>query len=459
MATIVTREVGATAKGSPLTNTEVDNNFINLNVELVTAKNKLDATFVFDESTEKYNLLNTIVNASSIETYVQWDSGNDAYTTFASGETQIHRNMRRCLLLDNGTVNYYLDSNNSNLKANGQPSVLTGQDGQVMVEIPKFYIKRTKVGNLNTWFISEFPREGYVIHPAFIKNGAEVNYRYIGAYDACVFDISASSYISGLNWDNNAGTGNGVEVDVTLNTGDKLASVSGIYPMVGLTRAEFRNLAKNRGVGWRQADFFLISAVQLLYLVEYGNFNSQLTLGAGNTSGSYLVSSGLQTDSPHTVAGASNNFGANSTNLITGAGTSSKPGTAFMSYRGIENFFGNCWNWVDGFNLINYVPYVSNNDTHFVDDATTNYTNLEVSTPTTGGYITNIHNIETGFIPSSVGGSSTTYLTDTFYVASGNRVAIFGGNAFDRSEAGAFFWGLYSSSSNHNRVIGARIAF
>lgn len=35
MATIVTREVGATAKGSPLTNTELDNNFINLNDQLL----------------------------------------------------------------------------------------------------------------------------------------------------------------------------------------------------------------------------------------------------------------------------------------------------------------------------------------------------------------------------------------------------------------------------------------
>ena len=34
MATIVTREFGATAKGSPLTNQELDNNFINLNAEL-----------------------------------------------------------------------------------------------------------------------------------------------------------------------------------------------------------------------------------------------------------------------------------------------------------------------------------------------------------------------------------------------------------------------------------------
>jgi hypothetical protein len=36
MATIVTREVGATAKNSPLTNAEVDANFINLNTELAT---------------------------------------------------------------------------------------------------------------------------------------------------------------------------------------------------------------------------------------------------------------------------------------------------------------------------------------------------------------------------------------------------------------------------------------
>ena len=33
MSTIVTRQTGATAKGAPLTNTEVDNNFINLNAD------------------------------------------------------------------------------------------------------------------------------------------------------------------------------------------------------------------------------------------------------------------------------------------------------------------------------------------------------------------------------------------------------------------------------------------
>ena len=35
MATIITREVGATAKGSPLSNAEIDSNFINLNDEVI----------------------------------------------------------------------------------------------------------------------------------------------------------------------------------------------------------------------------------------------------------------------------------------------------------------------------------------------------------------------------------------------------------------------------------------
>ena len=53
----------------------------------------------------------------------------------------------------------------------------------------------------------------------------------------------------------------------------------------------------------------------MLYLTEYGTFASQAQLGAGNTNGSYLSSSDVQTDSPHTIAGASNTaFASASTN-------------------------------------------------------------------------------------------------------------------------------------------------
>jgi hypothetical protein len=83
--------------------------------------------------------------------------------------------MRRCVLNADGTVNYYLDPNNSALKEDGiTPSVLDGTDGNVMVEIPKFYYQYTLVGTLNTFRVSRVPLPGYTLHPAFVKAGIEV---------------------------------------------------------------------------------------------------------------------------------------------------------------------------------------------------------------------------------------------------------------------------------------------
>ena len=384
---------------------------------------------------------------------LSWDSSGDTYSreyAFSSGVTRIHENMRRCLLLDNGTVNYYLDANDSTLKEDGTAANLDGTDGMVMVEIPAFYFKQEFEGDVRKWKISDLPLSGYQLHPAFIKNGEVVNHRYMGAYDACVYDDSADAYIAGLNLDENIGN-----VDLS---NDKLASVSGIYPMVGLERDEFRALAANRGTGWRQQDFWLTSAVQMLYLVEYGDFNSQANLGDGNTNGDYSGSSADQNDSPHTVAGASNSWGNASTDgSQPSAGAS--PGTAYMSYRGIENFFGNCADWVDGFNILDRVPYVTNVDTDFADDTSSNYTQLSDAMPSTDDYVTDIKNIGGAFLPDSVGGSSSTFLTDYYYENSGNRVALFGGNAGRGADAGGFFWNLFLDSSSGNRGFGGRLAY
>ncbi len=54
----------------------------------------------------------------------------------------IQNKMKRCVCdRYTGEVLYYLDANNSALKANGKPAVLDGSDGNVMVEIPDFYYK------------------------------------------------------------------------------------------------------------------------------------------------------------------------------------------------------------------------------------------------------------------------------------------------------------------------------
>lgn len=366
-------------------------------------------------------------------------------------------NMKRCVLNFNGTVNYYLSPSNSDYKADGvTPSVLDGTDGNVMVEIPKFYYKYERIGDANSWQVRSIPFSGGVVHPAFIKAGVEVPYRYIGAYDACYWDATDGIYKSGLNLD-----------DMTANldlANDELASVSGVYPLVGVTRSECRSLATNIGTGWHQLDFALWSAVQMLYLCEYGNFNSQNRLGAGNTNGSYLTSSAIQADSPHTIAGASNSWGNSSTNG-TQPSAGAKPGTAYMSYRGIENIFGNCWNWVDGINVnmgtAGFVHY-TNNYTNFADNTTTNYTQISSSLPTASGYIKDIlSDIGFGFLSSNnTGGSSSTFLTDYHYAnASLSRGVIVGGDASRGGSAGFFCVVSSSDSGAATRVVGARLCF
>jgi hypothetical protein len=331
----------------------------------------------------------------------------------------------------------------------------------VMVEIPKFYTKREVSGDVTTWSIASKPFLGFTVHPAFTKDGVEVNFRYYGAYDACAFDVSGSTYISGLNRDN--AVDNTPNVDATASTGDKLASVSGIYPMIGLTRAQFRTIAANRGTFWRQVDFTLWSAVQMLFLSEFGTFSSQATLGDGNTAGSYLSQSANQSDSPHTIAGASNSLGNGSTNTTTGAGVDAKPGTSFMSYRGIENFYGNCWNWADGIN-VNVTAtgnvHIINNRADFADNTSTNMTLVTASLTTESDFIRNIVAVDNYFLASSVtGGSSTTYLTDRhFGSASSNRVVLVGGRAGLGAAAGAFCVVAANVSSDASRIIGARLA-
>lgn len=421
-----------------------------------------------------YKTAEGLIDSFSSDTRLQpsigaftWDTATATpagiqFSTGVQRVTKTHLGMRRCVLNDSGVVQYYLDPTNSARKADGSASVLTGADGQVMVEIPKFYTRTERNGSLVTWMISDLPVQGFTVHPAFIKDGVEVNYRYIGAYDACVYDVGGATYLSGLNYDNNSGA-NGVQVDVTASTGDKLASVSGIYPMVGLTRGEFRTLAANRGTFWRQLDFALWSAVQMLYLIEYQSFFSQNILGAGNTNGSYLASSGVQADSPHTIAGAANWLGNGSTNTTSGAGVNAKPGTSYMVYRGIENFYGNCWKWADGINVnvgATGNVHVTNNRADFADNTSTNMTLISTTAPTTSNYVSAIAAIDNYFVASSVsGGSSTTFLTDYWYGStSPNRVVLVSGGAATAADAGAFAVNALSASSERYRGIGGRLA-
>jgi hypothetical protein len=434
----------------------------------------------------------------------------------------LYNQMRGCVLNSDGSVNYYLSPTDWSQKAGGGASDLTGADGNVMVEIPKFYYRQSRAGSLYTWEISFVSLPGFTLHPAFEKDGSEVATRYYSAYEGCLkfersitavadagggditvttsvqhplyagdsvtisgttsydgtytvvtrastttFTVTATfvatetgtaaGYVSGKNLD---------DMTANLQTGtDELASVKSQYPLVSVTRAECRSLASNVGTGWRQLDFTLWSAVQMLYLIESQTFYSQNVLGDGNTKSGYFPSSDNQNDSPHTIAGAGDAIGNGSTDTISGAGVDAKPGTSFMKYRGIENLYGNCWNWADGIN-INVSStgnvHITNDASDFADDTSTNMDLIASTLPTGNDYIRDLLPSEGVFLASNISGSNASqYITDLHTGStSSNRVAAVGGGAV----AGGVPWGVFHldasySSSSADRMICGRLSF
>ena len=368
------------------------------------------------------SLFNNTFSAYSGVVYgVDWNPATDTYvrTGIAAGVALstsypgvIQTQMKRCVLNANGTVKYYLNASDSTKKAGGSTAIIDGTDGNVMVEIPKFWYKYENVGGVHKWSISDAAQVGYEVHPAFIRGGVEKSFRYYCAYQG--FTLSG-----------------------------KLISGSGRVPTASKTRATFRTEAAANGTGWSQIDWNLLIAVQLLYLVEFANFNTQAMLGQGITSGSVYTA----------VTGSSNALGNASS-------PSTNTNTQFMSYRGIENWYGQIYKFIDGVNEYSRRYYVNNNPTTFADDVSTgDYVDTGISS-SLSGYVRDIVSSGKGFVASNVsGGSGSTFVPDYFYQTTGNTIMSFGGGADDGTYAGGFCLRASIASSYYTTNLGAGVSF
>ena len=323
---------------------------------------------------------------------------------------------RRCNLADDGTVNAYLGDANY---------AVDGSNGQVMVEQPKFYYKVVPVTlNANDnkqldvaeYWVSGEPLEGYKLHPAFYNtSGQEIDYFYEGAYEGYV---------------NN----------------NKLESISGVTPTGSQTRAMFRTNAANRGTGWRQETIWSMSADQLLMIIEYGKFNMQQAIGNGSVNNDNV----LNTGTIDSYGNASYGTTANQTTAV--------------QWRGKENDWGNKNAWIDGINFNGYIPYIANSY-NFIDDTTTNYTQLGFNISNNSGkYIGRFgydENYDWIFIPyGSITGDSTSPVGDVFTSQSSDwRVAALGGIKTNGLSAGAFRWTIQQLSSGTTPSYSARALF
>lgn len=347
-------------------------------------------------------------------------------------------NRKRCIMTDDGVVLAYY----------GEPGYTeTGKlteeitkddvvypvdtEVQVMVEQPKFYYKvvplKTEDVAQNSerctklrkarYYVSDSPRDGFKLHPAFIKNKVELDKVYMSAYEGSVEN-------------------------------GKLWSRSGYVPQAYQTLATFRNQAKTRGDRWEACLIQFCWMNTLMFLIEYAEFNAQQTLGFGQSTGN-AIKTGLTSELGNTTGKIYN---------------SETDVNCSVNYRGIENLYGNLWMLCDGLTLYNYMVYIADHD--YVMDSSAEPNEREKGLQCVGG--ANMHYISAFcyvpkydwcFIPLEVQGDANKPVGDAFWSNSGWRMCVHGGSFGYSSYCGLSCLSLDAPSSHSYVHCGSRLCF
>lgn len=419
---------------------------------------------------------------------IEWDETipNSACTRI--GNLDLHRSlpvqskMKRCLLRDDGTVNYFLDSLYSTYKENMQEfSVLDGTDGQVVVRIPAHYERFDSKGKIHRAMISEYPLPGFHFVPEM----------YVSAYQATIdrTDPSKPKLASVMNTTPEfRGGNNNATNDGNYNT------LLGM-PATATSLLNFRAYARNRGeagmdgAGWNCYLYEAHKTISWLYFIEYANFNCQLDfnaepdangykqggLGAGVTNLVWADWEAYNGYYPFIPCGHTNELG-NATGVVPftfapEAGIQTQ--ISVPSYRGIENPFGHIWHWTDGVLIKNNSDEEGGERELFTCENPALFHSTDFSSyikrgniPTENGWIKKMLIGEFGeTLPKEIGGGSTTYFSDYYYrddkpaTGYGVRGLLVGSHAYNGLYAGLSYSNTYNAVSHTAAYIGSRLCF
>ena len=378
----------------------------------------------------------------------------------------------------------------------GDLEEVTDSLGNVFVKFPLHWIRKTSIDGRLTKQMSYAPLPGGYRPWCFydFTNHVWLDYILVGKY-------------------------------VASESGGKLESKAGTFPLINQNIVTFRNyaLANNTGglSGYQQMDIHVYDMLQTWFTIEYATLDAQSKM-QGWTSGQYannhlatVTESGVnRIIVPNATAAlyavgqpiavgtsqggnqifygrlitsidvydASNraiSFDGTPVNITTGnylynvgwkngfssgivasSGSliSNSDGKSPMVYRGVENIWGNVWQWVDGLNITDLRAWVCKNAAQYAS-------NLFASPYEQMGYLNaNTNNFVKymGYdqllpfceLPVDV---SANYYKDYYYQSSGQRVARVGGSWGYGSVAGPWCWDLYYSSSNALVYLGGRL--
>ena len=349
---------------------------------------------------------------------VEWkeeDNDDNVIPISSEGDNELHTTLpiqsriRRCVT-KNGVIQYYLHSDNSELKADGSPAKLDGTDGNVMVEIPEFFYKcEEEISSGVKTVRLKISEQGL---PGFIYSRR----RYTSAYEATIdrdnnllvsvcttnytrneIEIkteSASNYIAGdvyslgvqktaerLSFTQNAtkyrGGTNNSTLDNETDTSSQNYSRNQLgIPIANVNRLDCKNYSNpHKGIFMYQYD--TQKAIWVLAQIEFKTRNIQKSieeggLGMGATVypnyAAYEKYFSPQRGISCIPCGITNVLGNKSGEVYfkmvnvpveaTGSGASAEytrwgdVWMPVMSYRGIENFYGHIYKIADQVDVI-----------------------------------------------------------------------------------------------------------
>ena len=393
---------------------------------------------------------------------VEWDSTVADPTLTRIGNPLLHKSLpiqsqyKGCVA-NNATINYYLNPNDWSQKADGTPSVLDGTDGTVRVHIPKFYGKSGVEGTKRWVRMSTIKMDNTWI---------EIPEMLVDAYRSTV-NQTGNKAVSVVNTTAQfRGGGNRTANDTYLDT-DAFRSDLG-KPRTNISRANMRTYATNAGSEMLCYEYYKW-IFYWAWVIEYATFNSQAAYNADLTAEGYHqggLGDGVTTWDgtnwnnyngyyPLTPCGYCNEFG-NFTGVkdLVIPETVKDESTTIASktfkvprWRGFDNPFGDIWTNLDGIILERTAAnqpssvYTTTDPIAFGDDNTAKGKMTVAGTEiASDGYTKDYDLGEKGnIIPSTVGGSATTYMCDYHWCNASStalRTLLVGGGAYGGGGAG-----------------------
>lgn len=285
---------------------------------------------------------------------------------------------------------------------------VTDSEAGGLVAIPKFYYKWTKSGNTLKLQIADDPVDGFYVSPAHADRGdgkGERDIVYVGRYHC------ASGY----------------------------KSTTGVAQQTRITRSTARTNIHNLGATIWQCDYAMRLTIQMLYLVEFADWNSQTKIGYGCSESGSKANNG-QTDAMQ---------------YHTGTTAANRTTYGFTQYRYIEGLWDNVYDWMDGC-YYNYSGMnIILNPSKFSDSAN----GTSIGTPP-GGFISSFDVVESGGVqwlcPSGNSGSDSTYIPDNWSFSASEPCLRCGGYYEQELYRGLFCVGK-DSTSYSGTIVGCRL--